>query len=58
MEHDTIECVLIIGHYFKNNKSLAAAVRKFHAKSGRISVLTSHAHFHLYGPPKLLLLVF
>ena len=42
MERYTIEQrVFIIEQYFKNNESLAAAVRKFHTKYGRNSVLTS-----------------
>ena len=42
MERYTIEQrVFITEQYFKNNESLAAAVRKFHTKYGRNSVLTS-----------------
>jgi len=42
MERYTIQQrVFIIEQYLKNNESLAAAVRKFHTKYGRNSVLTS-----------------
>lgn len=33
--------VLIVEYYLKNNKSLEAVVRKFHAKYNRSGVLTS-----------------
>ncbi|CAH2092561.1 unnamed protein product [Euphydryas editha] len=42
MERYTIEqCIFIVEHYLKYNESLAAAVRKFHTKYGRNSVMTS-----------------
>ena len=39
--YTTKQRVFIIEQYLKNNKSLAAAVRKFRTKYGRNSVLTS-----------------
>ena len=38
--YTTEQRVFIIEQYLKNNESLAAAVRKFHTKYGRVGVLS------------------